>query len=67
MGSYDPCKTLKHRDSRDYGHIYTYTVRVSVSESASETLTELCLHYIGGSDPWAPEAMAIFGTNGSLQ
>ena len=33
------------------GCIYTYTVRVSVSESVSETLTELCLHYIRGSDP----------------
>ena len=30
-----------------------------MSESVSETLTELCLHYIRGSDPWSPEAMAI--------
>ena len=41
------------------GRIYTCTVRSSESESVSETPTELCLHYIRGSDPRSSEAMAI--------
>ena len=44
------------------GLIYTYTARVSVSESVSEPLTELYLHYIRGSDPRSSEALAILGS-----
>ena len=41
------------------GRIYTYTVRASVLESVSESLTEFCLHYIRSSDPRSSEAPAI--------
>ena len=41
------------------GCIYTYTVRASVSESVSEPLTELCLHYIQGSDLRSSEVTPI--------
>ena len=49
---------------RAHLHINSYNVRASASESVSEPLTELCLHYIRGLNSRSSEAMAILVRKG---